>query len=43
MHAGNHAFAAAYLKAVPDTWDLINDQDAVSRWGKLVSLYKRPG
>ena len=41
--AGNHGFARQYLKIVPDSWDLINDQDAISRWGKFLTVYKRPG
>lgn len=28
---------------VPNTWNIINDQDAVPRSGKLVFMYKRPG
>ncbi|KAK9823190.1 hypothetical protein WJX72_000942 [[Myrmecia] bisecta] len=40
---GNHAFAAEYNATVPDTWHVINDQDAVARGGKFVWLYKRPG
>ena len=28
---GNHAFAWDYNAAVPDTWAIINDQDAVVR------------
>ena len=41
--AGNHSFAHHYKKMVPDSWDLINDQDAISRWGKFLTVYKRPG
>ena len=41
--AGNHAFARAYIKLVPDTWHVINDRDAVPRIGKLLFLFKRPG
>ncbi|KAL0038251.1 hypothetical protein WJX79_010181 [Trebouxia sp. C0005] len=40
---GNHAFAADYNRVVPDTWSIINDQDVVTRGGKFVVLYKRPG
>ncbi|KAK9813803.1 hypothetical protein WJX73_010334 [Symbiochloris irregularis] len=40
---GNHAFAKEYNKTVPDTWGLINDQDAVARGGKFLTLFKRPG
>ena len=29
---GNHAFAADYAQAVPDTWHVINDQDIVVRF-----------
>lgn len=28
---------------VPDTWNVINDQDTVPRAGKFVIMYKRPG
>ena len=34
-------FAQGYQKIVPDSWDLINDQDLISRWGKLLALCKR--
>ncbi|KAL3143143.1 hypothetical protein ABBQ38_003412 [Trebouxia sp. C0009 RCD-2024] len=40
---GNHAFAREYNAMVPDTWSVINDQDVVTREGKLLFLYKRPG
>ncbi|KAK9817879.1 hypothetical protein WJX72_003574 [[Myrmecia] bisecta] len=40
---GNHAFARLYNKAVPDTWHVINGQDAVAQEGKFLVLYKRPG
>ncbi|KAL0026556.1 hypothetical protein WJX77_006522 [Trebouxia sp. C0004] len=40
---GNHAFADDYNRMVPDTWSIINDQDVVTREGKFVFLYKRPG
>ncbi|KAL0042227.1 hypothetical protein WJX77_006708 [Trebouxia sp. C0004] len=40
---GNHAFAREYNAMVPDTWSLINDQDVVTREGKMLFLYKRPG
>ncbi|KAK9907744.1 hypothetical protein WJX75_009081 [Coccomyxa subellipsoidea] len=40
---GNHAFAHDYQRVVPDTWSIINDQDAVARNAKFWVLYKRPG
>ncbi|KAL3149444.1 hypothetical protein ABBQ32_002237 [Trebouxia sp. C0010 RCD-2024] len=40
---GNHAFARDYNRVVPDTWSIINDQDVVTRGGKFLFLYKRPG
>ncbi|KAK9804297.1 hypothetical protein WJX72_005360 [[Myrmecia] bisecta] len=40
---GNHAFAADYERRVPDTWSVINDQDAVARGAKFLMMYKRPG
>ncbi|KAK9823875.1 hypothetical protein WJX72_006114 [[Myrmecia] bisecta] len=40
---GNHAFAREYILAIPDTWHIINDRDAVARMGKFACLYKRPG
>ncbi|DBA92558.1 TPA: hypothetical protein ACH3X1_002782 [Trebouxia sp. C0004] len=40
---GNHAFAADYNRVVPNTWSIINGQDVVTRGGKFVFLYKRPG
>ncbi|KAK9818417.1 hypothetical protein WJX72_012370 [[Myrmecia] bisecta] len=40
---GNHAFARLYNKVVPDTWHVINGQDAVAHEGKFLVLYKRPG
>ncbi|KAK9817768.1 hypothetical protein WJX72_001918 [[Myrmecia] bisecta] len=40
---GNHAFARLYNMAVPDTWHVINGQDAVAQEGKFLVLYKRPG
>ncbi|DBB01839.1 TPA: hypothetical protein ACH3X1_000447 [Trebouxia sp. C0004] len=40
---GSHAFARDYNKMVPDTWSIINNQDVVTRGGKLFYLYKRPG
>ncbi|KAA6424283.1 MAG: hypothetical protein FRX49_05495 [Trebouxia sp. A1-2] len=40
---GNHAFAREYNAMVPDTWSIINDQDVVTREGKMLFLYKRPG
>ncbi|KAL0050037.1 hypothetical protein WJX82_003243 [Trebouxia sp. C0006] len=40
---GNHAFAREYNAMVPDSWSVINDQDVVTREGKMLFLYKRPG
>ena len=40
---GNAAFAQLYNATVPDTWMMINGQDAVPRSGKLWRLYSRPG
>ncbi|KAK9814194.1 hypothetical protein WJX72_002000 [[Myrmecia] bisecta] len=40
---GNHAFAWDYNSVVPHTWHIINDQDLVTRKGKLLWMYKRPG
>eukprot|EP00208_Stichococcus_sp_RCC1054_P005346 CAMPEP_0206142186 /NCGR_PEP_ID=MMETSP1473-20131121/15880_1 /ASSEMBLY_ACC=CAM_ASM_001109 /TAXON_ID=1461547 /ORGANISM="Stichococcus sp, Strain RCC1054" /LENGTH=1445 /DNA_ID=CAMNT_0053537075 /DNA_START=238 /DNA_END=4575 /DNA_ORIENTATION=- len=39
---GNHAFAKDYNQVVPDTWSVINDQDAVTRAAKF-GIFKRPG
>ncbi|KAI3433461.1 hypothetical protein D9Q98_003274 [Chlorella vulgaris] len=40
---GNHAFARLYTQTVPDTWQIINNEDVVVRGGKFVALYKRGG
>ncbi|KAL6766612.1 hypothetical protein ACKKBG_A36695 [Auxenochlorella protothecoides x Auxenochlorella symbiontica] len=40
---GNHVFAELYTRAVPDTWHIINNDDAVTRNGKFFMLYKRAG
>jgi len=40
---GNHAFARDIAAKVPNTWNVINDQDTVPRNGKFIALYKRPG
>ncbi|BDA50387.1 probable lipase at C-terminar half [Coccomyxa sp. Obi] len=40
---GNYAFAWDYGKTVPDSWSIVNDQDAVARNAKFWLLYKRPG
>ena len=40
---GNHAFAADYATAVPDTWHVINDQDVVVHGMKFFGWYKRNG
>ncbi|KAK9813862.1 hypothetical protein WJX73_002319 [Symbiochloris irregularis] len=40
---GNHTFAREYEGLVPDTWHIINDQDAVPRSGKFMFIFKRGG
>lgn len=40
---GNHKFAALYKQAVPDTWDVANDQDVVPKSSKWMRIYKRTG
>lgn len=40
---GNHAFARDFNEKVPNTWNIINDQDTVPRTGKFLIMYKRPG
>ncbi|KAK9824760.1 hypothetical protein WJX74_005593 [Apatococcus lobatus] len=40
---GNHAFAHDFAEQIPDTWNIINDQDVIARRGKLWFLYKRAG
>jgi hypothetical protein len=40
---GNRVFARYAEDLVPATWHLINDQDVVTKWGKLLGLYKRNG
>ena len=37
---GNHAFAREYNRRLPDTWQVINSDDAVTRAGKFGFLYK---
>jgi len=37
---GNHAWAREYNAKVPDTWQIINSDDAVTRAGKFGFLYK---
>ena len=32
---GNHAWARAYDKAVPDTWHVINNEDVITQAGKV--------
>ena len=41
--AGNHMFARLYKKAVPDSWDVVNDADIVPRSTKWARIYKRTG
>ncbi|EFN56581.1 hypothetical protein CHLNCDRAFT_144281 [Chlorella variabilis] len=38
---GNHAFARDYLATVPHSFDVIHCDDAVTRGGKFLFLYKR--
>ncbi|KAL0035255.1 hypothetical protein WJX79_008828 [Trebouxia sp. C0005] len=40
---GNHAFARQYDVTVPDTWNIINNQDVIARAGRFLGLYKRAG
>ncbi|DBA98954.1 TPA: hypothetical protein ACH3X1_014695 [Trebouxia sp. C0004] len=40
---GNSAFRSEYNALVPESWAVINDQDVVTRGGKMVFLYSRPG
>ncbi|DBB09212.1 TPA: hypothetical protein ACH3X3_007798 [Trebouxia sp. C0006] len=40
---GNHAFARQYDATVPDTWNIINNQDVIARAGRFWGLYKRAG
>lgn len=38
--AGNHPFARLYDEKVPDTWHIINADDAVTRGGKFFVLVR---
>lgn len=40
---GNHTWAGLYNTVVPDTWQLINSDDAFTRAGKFWFLYKHVG
>lgn len=40
---GNHAWARLYDNEVPDTWQIINSDDAITRAGKFWVLYKHVG
>ncbi|KAK9788600.1 hypothetical protein WJX73_000156 [Symbiochloris irregularis] len=42
-YLGNHQFAADYAAHVPDTWHIMNERDTVTRVGKFLFLFKRPG
>ncbi|KAK9788602.1 hypothetical protein WJX73_002360 [Symbiochloris irregularis] len=42
-YLGNHEFARAYSALVPDTWHIMNERDTVTRVGKFLFLFKRPG
>lgn len=39
----DHPFAREFNAVVPDTCSIINDQDVLTREGKMLFLYKRPG
>ena len=40
---GNHAWARLYNSKVPDTWQIINSDDVVTRAGKFWFLFKHVG
>ncbi|GMH44667.1 hypothetical protein BSKO_12619 [Bryopsis sp. KO-2023] len=40
---GNHAFAAEYAENVPNTWQIVNDLDAVPRVPKFLFMFKHVG
>jgi hypothetical protein len=40
---GNSAFAECYNEMVPDTWSIMHLDDAVTKGGKFVYMYKRGG
>ncbi|GMH44638.1 hypothetical protein BSKO_12590 [Bryopsis sp. KO-2023] len=40
---GNHAFVKEYNSLVPDTWQVVNDQDIIPRMPKFLFLYKHAG
>ncbi|KAK9817845.1 hypothetical protein WJX72_003000 [[Myrmecia] bisecta] len=40
---GNYAWAKEFEAAVPNMWHIINDQDLVTRTGRLWGMYKRAG
>ena len=40
---GNHSWASLYNKTVPNTWQIINDDDTITRAGKFFFLYKHVG
>lgn len=42
-YVGNHSFARQYERSVRDTWHVIHDRDLVTRSGKFLFLFKRPG
>lgn len=42
-YLGNHEFARDYAACVPDTWHIMNERDTVTRVGKFLFLFKRPG
>ncbi|KAK9807002.1 hypothetical protein WJX72_010328 [[Myrmecia] bisecta] len=40
---GNAGFARLHRQLVPDTWNIINDADIITTWGKFWGTYKRCG
>jgi len=40
---GNHSWASLYNQHVPNTWQIINDDDTITRAGKFFLLYKHVG
>eukprot|EP00890_Picochlorum_soloecismus_P000351 jgi/Picsp_1/1316/NSC_04797-R1_alpha beta-hydrolase len=40
---GNHTWASLYNQHVPNTWQIINDDDTITRAGKFFFLYKHVG
>ena len=42
-YIGDAAFQQSYNRCVPNTWHVIHDRDFVTRMGKFMYLFKRPG